>query len=323
MRPVCIVVANILLATPPVYSAETLGEVLKQHGIASTIHATPGRPITSYGILDEPASFCIAFYWLDNQTGTLGDQLEILSVNRDAGKTRTATLRYSELIPGKPHFRTGSITRIVASPRFLFVSGHDNPSAGSILVLSRDLAFQTALYGWPLATFENDILVFHKSQIHFAPIHAAEIAIYDPHTGKQEQIYPREPYQDIRRNHIEALRQAYESRPAEWFMQRNRPTDPEWFNNYLLGDVVVNDAQGALAFVIAIDNGDLRSDLRADEARPQPTHVVYAVRGIGKERLEYKEILKDQLEPIFGVGSLPELLEPRSLGRIFRDRVGP
>jgi hypothetical protein len=313
MRPVCIVVANILLATPPVYSAETLGEVLKQHGIASTIHATPGRPITSYGILDEPATFCIAFYWLDNQTGTLGDQLEILSVNRDAGKTRTATLRYSELVPGKPHFRTGSITRIVASPNFLFLSGHDNPSAGKVLVLSRELSFQTALSGWPLATFDNDILVFHKSQIHFAPIHAAEIAIYDPHVGREEQIYPRKPFQEIRLRHIEALRKVYEPRPTEWFMQRNHPTDPEWFNNYLVGDVAVSDAQDALAFVIAFDH----SEVRTDESRPQPTHVIYVIRGIGSGSVKYKEILQDQLEPGLGVRSLTELLDPRILGRIF------
>ncbi len=312
VRPVYLAVAVILLVTSPVRSAETLRQVLKKHGIASTFHPSPDRPITSYGILDEPATFCIAFYW-ENQTGYLSNQLEILSVDRDTGKTRTATLRYGELFPGKPNFFTGSIIKIVASPKFFFLKGHDNPSAGRVLVLSKELVFQTALDGWPLATFENDTLVFHKSQMHFAPIHAAEVAIYDPHMGKQEQIYPREPYQDIRRNHIEALRQAFESRPREWFVQRNRPNDPERFNNYLASEVVVNDAQDALAFVIAIDN----SELRAEEERPQPTQVVYVFRGIGKERLEYKEILKDQLGPRFGVRNLPELLQPRSLGRIF------
>lgn len=313
-----LIVIALTLSLSAHLAGETLGQVLTQSGISAASHPSPDRDITSYGILKEPSLFCIAFYW-DDGSGSLGDQLELLLVDRMSSETRTATLRYDKLISDQPNFRTGSITRVMASPNFLFLGGHLSPSAGNVLVLAKDLSFQAALKGWPLATLDSDIVVFHKSQVHFAPVHAAEIAIYNPHTQKEEQIYPRRPFQEVRQSHIDALKRVFDTRPVEWFAQHNRPSDPEWFDNYLLGDVVTNSETNSLAFLIRINNRDLLPDDDADHNQKPADHteVAYIYRGIGETSIEYKEILARELESRFGTGDLSSLTQPSTLARIF------
>ena len=234
------------LSTARTTWAETLGEVLTRHNVTSAPRLAFDRPITSYGILDDPAVFCIAFYW-HNGTESLERELQVLAIDPQLGGLRQTTLVYSELIPDNPNFGTGSITRVMASPGYFYLGGRNSPSAGKVLVLSRELVFQTALSGWPLQVLSNDAVVFHQSQVHFASVHAAEIAIYDPHTGTQEPLFPREPYQAFRNGHIEALRQVFAEKTFEWFSQRNRPNDPEWFDSALAGSIAVSEDEDALA----------------------------------------------------------------------------
>lgn len=309
------VVLGLLVSVLPAATtatAETLGEVLARHDVRTTAGPALDRAITGYGMLDDPAVFCIAFYW-QSGTESLGRELQVLAIDRSSGESRYATLVYGELIPDDPDFRTGAITRIMASPGYFYVGGHNSPSAGSVLVLSRELVFQTALSGWPLQTISNDAVVFHKSQVHFAAVHAAEIAIYNPHTETQEPLFPREPYQAFRSGHIEALRRAFAERLFEWFSQRNRPNDPARFDTTLAGSIAVSEDQDALAFVISYDNADLYSD----ETPPLPTRVVYVFRSIQQGPIEYREIVESQLAARVGANNLAELLDPRVLNRVF------
>lgn len=129
-------------ATPA--TAETLGEVLARHDVQTTAGPALDRAITGCGMLDDPAVFCIAFYW-QSGTESLARELQVLAIDRSSGESRYATVVYGELIPDDPDFRTGAITRIMASPGYFYLGGHNSPSAGSVLVLSRKLVFQTAL----------------------------------------------------------------------------------------------------------------------------------------------------------------------------------
>jgi hypothetical protein len=238
----------------------------------------------------------------------------VLAINRQSGELRQTTLVYSELISGNRNFGTGSITRVMASPGYFYFGGHDSPSAGAVLVLSRNLEFQTALSGCPPHTISNDAVVFHKSQAHFAPVHEAEIAIYNPHTGKQEPLFPREPYQAFRNGYIEALRQVFAEKTFEWFSQRSRPNNPEWFDTALSGSIVVSEDEDALAFVISYDN----ADLHPNGDPPPPTRVIYVSRRIQQGPIEYREILESQLAARTGASSLTELLDPQVLDRVFQ-----
>ena len=74
--------------------------------------------------------------------------------------------------------------------RFVHLGFHINPSAERLLVLSRDLKFQKELYGWVVATLPDESIVFHHSQIHFAPTHWLELSVFNPTTSKTKQVYP-------------------------------------------------------------------------------------------------------------------------------------
>jgi hypothetical protein len=84
----------------------------------------------------------------------------------------------------------------VRSPtgRYLFTDTHINPSAGTLVVLARDRSKVAELPGWFLAAMGNDVVIYHRNQVHFAPTHALEIWTYDPVTRRDARLYPaREP----------------------------------------------------------------------------------------------------------------------------------
>jgi hypothetical protein len=142
------------------------------------------------------------------------------------------------------------ITDEKRTPRFIHLGFHINPSAERLLVLSRDLKFQKELYGWVVATLPDETIVYHHSQIHFAPTHWLELSVFNPTTLKTKQIYPPKPNQPVRRSFIERVNRAYQERGEEWFMRHNHHMDPELFDSLLVGDVMVNTTAKAMAFTV-------------------------------------------------------------------------
>jgi hypothetical protein len=202
-----------------------------------------------------------------------------------------------------------------ASAGDFLLSTHLSPSAECTLVLSADLAIRTVLYGWPLATLADGSIVYHRSQIHFAPVHAAEIAIYNRKTGRSYTIYPSKPYQAVRQAEIAKLTPFFDAH-TDWCNQHNHPCDPELFDNALDGEVVVNNQTDALAFVI-----DYGSDAD-DPGAPPPTvghrKVVYVFRYVSNEfGFRYREMLQSDVATRFGKVPLAQLLTPANLQQIF------
>ena len=144
------------------------------------------------------------------------------------------------------------ITTILACTGFgqrevVYEKKHRNPSAADTLVYTRDGEYVETLPGWPLAVSDDDLLVWQHSQVHFAPVHAVEVSIYDPRTGGRRQIYPLDPFPPIRQVHMEKIRAARKAAPGP-------DLDHGWFTNHVAGEVVVNNVTGSLAFEIAFDN---------------------------------------------------------------------
>src|SRR5262245_3086520 len=134
--------------------------------------------------------------------------------------------------------------------RFVHLGFHINPSAERLLILSSDLRFQKELYGWVVATLPDESIVFHHSQIHFAPTHWLELSVFNPTTLKAKQVYPPKPNQPVRRSFIERVSRAYQERGDEWFMRHNHHMDPELFDSLLVGDVMVNATAKTMAFTV-------------------------------------------------------------------------
>jgi len=240
-----------LLASNP-----SLAAVLAENGIDLSNTDTPNidKDITSYQVLNDPNIFCIAYY-LDDGSGSLGSKLYMHLLRRDQNKWTHETLDLKTL-PDPYSWHSGSITRIQYSRDHIYLHAHWNPSAGATLALSNELEFQYALYGWILAVFEDETVVYERNQVHFAPTHYAEIYIYDPRTERDRKIYPMKPYQRVRLEHIKKVKAAYDERGEDWFRIHNHHMNPELFNNYLGDEVVVNDSTDSLAFVIVYENTD-------------------------------------------------------------------
>ena len=239
-----------LLASNP-----SLAEVLTENGIDLSNIDTPnmGKDITSYQVLNDPNVFCIAYY-LDNGSGRMRGKLYIHLLKKDQSKWTHGTLDF-ETLPGR-YSQRSSITRIQYSRDHIYLHAHWNPSAGATLALSNELEFQYGLYGWILAGFEDETVVYQKNQVHFAPTHYAEIYIYDPRTERDRKIYPMKPDKGIRLEHIKKVKAAYDERGEDWFRIHNHHMNPELFNNYLRDEVVVNDSTDSLAFVVVYKNED-------------------------------------------------------------------
>ena len=143
--------------------------------------------------------------------------------------------------------------------RFLHVSFHVNPWSERLLVLTRDFDFLRELYGWELVTLPDNRVVYHHSQVHFAPNHSLEISIFDPTTLKETQIYPPTQYDLVRRQFVEGVARVYKERGEAWFREHNHHMNPELFDSALVGAVSI-DAAGRLSFTVRYGDTDNARD---------------------------------------------------------------
>ena len=172
-------------------------------------------------------------------------------LDRGAGRWQHATVTLDDA-PGVGN----SIVDMKRTRRYIYLDSHINPSAGRLIVLSHDLKLRRALYGWKLAMLSDETVVYHHSQIHFAPTHWLEISAFNATTLAAKQIYPPKPYQPVRRDFIERVSQEYRKRGEDWFRNNNHHMNPELFDSSLVGDVTVNAAAKTITFLVQFGDRD-------------------------------------------------------------------
>jgi hypothetical protein len=238
-------------------AAETLREVLSAQNAPAAVKSLPNldKTITSYQVLDDAKNFLIAYYVSDG-SGTLDGPLIVSRFDKPAQIWQTKELSSAVL---RNDGCSGSAIGAQSVGGRIYLELHINPSASCTLVLSRDLAVQKVLSGWFLAAFADGRVVYHDNEIHFAPVHAAELSLYDPRTNQESKIYPRKPFQRIRAAHIEKMLGFYAHNP-DWCNAHNNPCDPEWFDNDIQGGVSISDKTDSLAFVVRFDNTNYWTD---------------------------------------------------------------
>jgi hypothetical protein len=252
-----VLVASFTALTCGALPAETLREVLRAQKAPGAGQSLPNldKTITSYQVLDDAKNFLIAYY-VNDGSGTLDGPLVVSRFDKPAQIWQTKELSSAVL---RNDSCLGSATGAQSVGDRIYLELHINPSASCTLVLSRDLAVQKVLSGWFLAPFADGRVVYHGNEIHFAPVHAAELSLYDPRTNQESKIYPRKPFQSVRAAHIEKMLGFYAHNP-DWCNTHNNPCDPEWFDNDIQGDVSVSDKTDSLAFVVQFDNTNYWTD---------------------------------------------------------------
>jgi hypothetical protein len=237
--------------------AETLREVLRAQNAPATEKSLPNldKTIASYQVLDDAKNFLIAYY-VNDGGGTLDGPLIVSRFDKPARTWQTKELSRNVL---RDDSCFGSAIGAQSVGDRIYLELHINPSASCTVVLSHDLAVQKVLGGWFLGAFADGRVIYHDNEIHFAPVHAAELSLFDPKTGQEFKIYPRKPFQGIRAAHIEKMLGFYAHNP-DWCSTHNNPCNPEWFDNDLQGDVSINDKTDSLVFTVQFDNTNYWTD---------------------------------------------------------------
>jgi hypothetical protein len=310
-----VVVVFLMIVIPHVIFGETLRGVIakSERPLNAKPSANLDLTLLRHAVLDSNRWFVVAYY-LQGNTPASEQLLFVDRYDRDKETWIGARFLPEQRRAGDADCLGLGITFHNAEDGFL-LGTHLSPSAECLLVLSEDLQVRAVLYGWPLATFRDGTIVYHRSQIHFASAHALEIGIFDRSTGRDYTLFPRKPFQAIRLAEIAKLRDFFKSH-EEWCNLHNHPCNPEWFDNALDGNVVVNQEQGAVAFVV--DYGSDPQDHSSPPVSVGHRKAVYVYRHVRNEAsMEYREMLQQDVSSKFGTTSLDELLTPGRLRQIF------
>jgi hypothetical protein len=312
----CILALSALFLSAKTASPETLRQALAGHDLTpdAKIIKNLDKDITSGAELDDANQFVIAYY-VDDGSGLLKPPLFLDRYDRKSKEWKSVALTDAPAMEvDTPCF--GSVLNIRAGSGLLYLDTHVSPSAGCLLVLTSDLKLEASLYGWLLGQLGTDLLVYHRSQVHFAPVHAAEIALYDLRTKRDTTIFPPKEPTSVRQARVAQLREFYKPN-EEWCNKNNDPCDPESFDSRLQGPVAASDADSVLAFLISYEQiqyvpGELQ--------KPSgPKDILYVYRHVDDTKMQVREMAWNDAKARFGDVPLEKLLQRDILQKIFGD----
>jgi hypothetical protein len=300
-------------------SPHTLKEILnaKHLPIADAKLTNLDKNTTSGAELDDANQFVIAYY-VDDGKGLLQPPLYLDRYDKRRGEWKSAVLSDTEEGAGAVDTVCfGSVLSIQAAGNRLSLDTHINPSAGCLLVLSPEFKLEASLSGWLLGRLGEDKLIYERSEVHFSPVHPVEIAVYDLKKNQDLTLFPPKGGSAIRQARTVQLAEFYKANP-EWCNKNNDPCDPENFDSALDGQVATNEVGSAVAFLISYEQIQFA---QGDLQKPSgPKSVLYVYRRVGDEtKVEYREILLDEVTKQFGKVSLPNLLQPDLIEKVFGD----
>lgn len=301
----------------PQASPQTLKEALaaKSLPVAGAKLVNLEKRITSGAEFDDSHQFAIAYY-LDDRSGVLNPPLFVDRYNKKIKEWQSAALPDAQQKSLKPDDTCyGSILNINASGDRLFLNTHINPSAGCLLVLSPDLTLEASLYGWHLGQLGPDLVLYQRSEVHFAPVHPAEIAVYDLHAKRDETIFPPKAATAIRQARTAQLREFYKTN-QEWCHKNDDPCDPEAFDSEVQETIATSETNSALAFLVSYEQIQF---VQGDVQKPSgPKDVLYVYRHLDDpHKTEFREMLWSDAKTQFGSIPLGNLLQPEALEKIF------
>jgi hypothetical protein len=307
------IVLLLLMSCSLMSSAETLREVLMRNGIDAEgcQSANLDKSITS-GEEYQDADIFVTAYYLDSGTNELRGPLYVEAFENEQGRWKHAEIDMDSLeCPG------GSITRIDRTRNGVYLYAHMNPSLGALIALSADLEVRGSVYGSFLADFSDGTVLYTVATVHFASAHPGCVAIWDAKSGERRRIYPLQPYQSIRRQHIAHVQQIYDKHREDLMKWASFLDKPELFSNFV-HNAVTNEDTDALAFTATFD------DMTPPPEQGQSVDVVYIYRNIrDAETMDYREMLLADVKKKFGDLPLAHLLTKDKLGKIFEGEETP
>jgi hypothetical protein len=291
MRPAVLVLALLLGSQAP--DPPTIAERLAKASVTPKPPLSKGLQelrLTNTGEIDGDREYALAGWEEVDRLKTL----HVLLVDRRAGTWRQKDFEADDSTDN-PANLGGSVTAMYRSPSFLAIELHQTPSASSTWVLSPKLSKVGAFYGWITTTLPNELMVFRRSAIHFAPTHYVEISVFDPAHGKSVPIYPPRQTDAVRRAFIDQVTARWKALGAVWMNSHNHHGDPQRFDN-TLGRTVVDWPHAALAFEVLYDDQTGVKGLQA----PLQQRVIVTCDGLAKlDTIACRETAAEAVERAF------------------------
>lgn len=314
VRVFCLIALGMLAVSTT--NAQTLRDALMQRQLPLAASNLPNldQKITSGAELDDANQFAIAYY-LDDGTGTLNRPLFIDRYNRGSATWQSGKL--GDAGAGSAQIDTpcyGSVLDITPLGDQLLLETHINPSAGCVLIVSKDLQSTAQLYGWLLGHFDDGAIIYERSQVHFATVHPAEVAVYDEKTKKDFNLFPPKRDSPVRARLASKLREFFRTH-QDYCRKANDPCDPKTFDSEVSEKTAVDGREHAVAFEVSYELQGFGQDVQKPVG---PTRVIYVFRNANDEaKVEYRELLPEEILTRFGDVSLKELVDPERLKTIF------
>lgn len=300
-------------------ASQTLREILVKKGlpVAGSKLANLDKRIASNAEIefDDHSQFVIAYY-LKDETGFFRPPLFVDRYHKRNKEWQSVALPNAQAkSPDSDEICFGAVLDAKAVGSRLILDTHINPSAGCLLVLSANLKLEASLYGWHLGQLGPDLLLYQRSEVHFAPVHPVEVAVYDLRTKRDETIFPPKIPTPIRQARAAQLREFYKSH-EEWCRKNNDPCDPEYFDSELEEDVAPSAVESAVAFLVSYEQIQF---VEGDVQKPSgPKDVLYVYRNVDDPaKMEFREMLWSDAKARFGDVTLQSLLQPQVLREIF------
>jgi len=243
MRLIALIAVLLIALTSP---AQTLREVLKTNGIPVTTFdgaELDGNVNAAAAVKDNQV--LVVYMQVDKKSMFTGEP-KLIQYNRNSG-----TVIRTEVKPEDANLCCGSPEDISLVDDFAIVSFHINPSAETMLVLSKDLKLVNTLYGFDVHQVGPGQVVFIENMIHFAPAHPERLQLADLRTGKRIELYP--PQGD-------PLRAAFahehdEHMPSEAACAKmDDPCEPELYDEDI--EFLDSDGHGNFGFTVRRDAGN-------------------------------------------------------------------
>jgi hypothetical protein len=314
-RLLCLLLLGLLGV--PSSCAQTLRDAMAQRQIplAEVNLANLDQKITSGAELDDASQFVIAYY-LDDSSALLKPPLYIHRFDRKSATWQSGVL--GEAAAGESQIASpcfGAVLDIIPLDDQLILETHINPSAGCILIVSKDLKLLSELNGWVLGHFDDATIFYHRSQVHFATVHPAEIAAYNEKSKREFTLFPPKPDSPVRARLAAELREFFRTH-RDYCRKANDPCDPETFDSEVKEKVALDEREHAAAFAVSYE----LQGYGQDENKPSgPPRVIYVYRNANDEtKVEYRELLPEDIKARFGDVSLQDILDPERLRMIFQ-----
>lgn len=262
--------------------------------------------ISDYEILNDRASFIIAFYVFHPDTDSIHPPLWVLLLDK-----RNNTWKYREVQsqPGAddaPEWCFGTVLHIKSIAEKFFLETHVTPSASCQFVLSHALNLEHVLFGSAVEVPPSHRLLIEGNAVHFARTHPPRLSLYDPATATETPLFPLAD--DSSMKWLDHDLSDLIDEP--WCRENNSPCEASGLSGAPLS-FFVNDKSDALAIEIQYSGEGMGTRAEGFKA-----NVIY-VFDLSTKTMQHREYKPDAVHKMFGSYDMEKLTQPSALRQLF------